>query len=68
MHMTKGYLLPPQERQPLPIIQKEATIPPLPNANVSAIEVIKAKGVTEKISEEMEINGVKCTRGKETME
>ena len=66
--LQRGNPLPPQERQPLPIIQEEAAIPPLPNANVSAIEVTKAKGVIEKIREEMEINGVKRTRGNEAME
>ena len=66
--LQRAKTLPLQERKPLPIIQEEATIPPLPNANVSATEVTKVKGVPEKIREEMEINGVKRTRGNEAME
>ena len=40
--LQRGDPLPPQERWPLPPIQEEATIPPLPNANVNAVEVTRA--------------------------
>ena len=66
--LQRGDPLPPQERRPLPPIQEEATIPPLPNANVNVVEVTKAQAGVKKSSEEMEVNGAKHTRGKEKEE
>ena len=66
--LQRGDPLPPQERRPLPPIQEEATIPPLPNATVNVVEVTKAQEGVKKSSEEMEVNGAKRTRGKEKEE